>query len=146
MPKQILQRTYEFLSNFPGCNIKAPQSDASMVFVVGAGWYFPRAATALVAAGAKVVAYEMDENKIGRGQMGNTVTDEIFKFADAHNESALMPEFTDAQLARLPPVLKEIQEDADYRRLMEKRGPIKAIWNDASSNPREKAKCCLHRW
>jgi hypothetical protein len=79
MPKQILQPTYEFPSSFPRCNIKKPQSDASTVFVVGAGWYFPRAVTALVPAGAKVVAYEMDENKVGRGQMGNTVTDDVFK-------------------------------------------------------------------
>lgn len=67
--------------------------------------------------------------------MGNTVTDEIFQFADAHRESGLMPKFTEAQLARLPPVLKEIQEDAGYQRLIEKRDTIEAIRDDASIRP-----------
>lgn len=134
MPKQILQPTYEFPSNFPGRNIKAPQSDASTVFIVGTGWYFPRAVTALVAAGAKVVAYEMDEKKVGRGQIGNTFTDEIFNFVDVH-ESALMPKFTEAQLTRLPSVLKEIQQEAGYQQLMKKHGSIEAIKNDADITP-----------
>jgi hypothetical protein len=46
-----------------------------------------------------------------------------------------MPKFTEAQLARLPYVLKKIQEDAGYRRLMQKRGLIEDIKNDAGVAP-----------
>lgn len=134
MPKRILPRIRELPRDFPGCKIKAPPNDASTVFAVGAGWYFPAAATALVAAGAKIVAYEMDEKKLARGQMGNIVTDEIFEFAAAHKESALMPKFTENQLARLPSVLKEIQNDHGYQRLRKKHESIAAIWSDASLN------------
>ncbi|KAI7976462.1 hypothetical protein EIK77_003277 [Talaromyces pinophilus] len=47
-----------------------------------------------------------------------------------------MPKFTEAQLARLPYVLKKIQEDAGYRRLMQKCGLIEDIKNDAGIAPR----------
>jgi hypothetical protein len=49
--------------------------DLRTIYVVGAEWNFPAAVTALVAIGAKVVAYEMTPKKIAKGPLGLTMKD-----------------------------------------------------------------------
>lgn len=56
--------------DFPGCDITKNNSRAVTIHVVGAGWNLPLHATAIAAAGANMIAYDMNKDKIGRGQMG----------------------------------------------------------------------------
>ena len=133
--------------DFPGRAVRTAQSDSlpgrrsrlgkdkkndPHVVVVGAGWYFPIAATALAASGATQVAYEQNPQKIGKGQIGLTGKDDYFHLGQ-HREAQLMPDFTEAQLNRLPAVIKAIAEMPSYRALMEKRKIADAIANDTGS-------------
>lgn len=65
--------------------------DLRIIYVVGAGWNFPAAVTALVATGAKVVAYEMAPKKIPL-----------------------------QQLAAFPNVIRTIVNDDRYKKLLSK--------------------------
>jgi hypothetical protein len=116
----------KFNEDFPGQVVKT--NKRLEVSVVGAGWLFPRCATALIAAGAaRIVAYEMNMEKLGMGQMGLTSTGLDFDYYRADTEAQLMPEFTAAQLDKLPSGLRDIAEDPSYRALMEKRARIRSM-------------------
>lgn len=109
-----------------------PKQNDPDVAVVGAGWYFPRAATALAASGATQVAYEKNPHKIGKGQIGLTGKDDYFSIG-RHREAQLMPDFTEAQLNRLPPVIRAIAEMPSYRALSEKRKIADAIADETGT-------------
>lgn len=112
--------------SFPGCNIRDEKCQPLQVYVVGAGWEFPLYATALVAAGATVVAYEMNKEKIGRGQVGTTNIDGDLTIRDI-NIAHLMPTFTLHQLERLPEVITKITENEGYKNLKKKLDIARSI-------------------
>lgn len=121
MPKRTIEAPKRILDpEFPRCKIEDPGDDAPEVFVVGAGWDFPSLATALVAAGVKVVAYETNEQKLGLGQIGLTRAHDIFDLGNVYRVAKLIPDFTQAQLERLPSVIGKIAGNEDYQRLMRK--------------------------
>ncbi|MBN9474524.1 MAG: hypothetical protein ABS43_18335 [Bordetella sp. SCN 67-23] len=97
------------------------------VMIVGAGWYFLQTAIALAAAGASMVAYEMNLNKIGKGQIGLTGQDDYFALGE-HREAQLMPDFTSEQLDRLPPVIRALAQMPSYQALARKREIADAIF------------------
>jgi hypothetical protein len=106
-----------------------PGKDADVV-VIGAGWNFPKPATAFAAAGATQVAYEMRPEKTAKGQIGLTGKDDYF-YLGQHREAQLMPDFTPDQLNRLPPVIRAIAELPSYQALTEKRKIADAIASGA---------------
>ncbi|KAL3703720.1 hypothetical protein TMatcc_009409 [Talaromyces marneffei ATCC 18224] len=90
-----------FYKNFPGRTIT--RDVESEIIVVGAGWEFPFYATVFVAAGAtKIIAYEMNPEKFGVGQIGGTMKDDILSFYCGCGLAYLMPDFTPEHLERLP--------------------------------------------
>ena len=106
LPKRdhILNKPFD--KNFPGKVIK--RDVESDIIVVGAGWEFPFYATAFVAAGARIIAYEMTPEKLGAGQVGNTMKEDILSFHRACTMAHLMPDFTQEQLERLPSEIQGI--------------------------------------
>jgi hypothetical protein len=121
LPKREAIEIKRLDEDFPGCKIGEPKSEDSTVIVIGAGWEFPAAATALVAAGARVVAYELSPEKMGLGQIGLTRENEHIEYGNIWNGTGFLPAFTPAQLKRLPSVITTITKDDTYKALMRKR-------------------------
>ncbi|KAI7970982.1 hypothetical protein EIK77_005250 [Talaromyces pinophilus] len=84
--------------NFPWKTIT--MDDKSEITVVGAGWEFTLHATAFIAAGARITAYEMAHEKFGAGQIGLNMKDELLDFHQACRLAHLMPDFTLEHLER----------------------------------------------
>lgn len=105
----------------------------SEIIVVGAGWEFLLYATAFIAAGAKITAYDKSPEKLGSGQIGRTMKDDILNFtgcALAH----LMPDFTSELLKRLPSEVQGIMDIPSHRELRVKRRSIESKGPQAYEN------------
>ncbi|KAF3399586.1 hypothetical protein DPV78_006393 [Talaromyces pinophilus] len=124
LPKRAHTLYAPFDENFPGRTIT--RDAESEIIVVGAGWEFPLHATAFVAAGAKVIAYEMTREKFGAGQVGRTMKDDILGFYPAWRLPHLMPDFCPQHLERLPSEIRNIMNLPGYRALSEKRRSIRS--------------------
>ncbi|QGA17631.1 hypothetical protein EYB26_005306 [Talaromyces marneffei] len=103
----------------------------SEIIVVGAGWEFTLHATAFIAAGARITAYEMAPEKFGAGQIGLNMKDEILGFHNACRLAHLMPDFTPEHLERLPSEVKDIMNLPCHQALSKKRRSIKSKGNQA---------------
>ncbi|OKL59561.1 hypothetical protein UA08_05010 [Talaromyces atroroseus] len=101
--------------------------DKSEITVVGAGWEFTLHATAFIAAGARITAYEMAHDKFGAGQIGLNMKDEILDFHQACRLAHLMPDFTLEHLERLPSEVKDIMNLPCHQTLSKKRRSIKSM-------------------
>jgi hypothetical protein len=119
LPKRDNILDAPFDENFPGRTIT--RDTESEIIVVGAGWEFPFHAIAFVAAGAKVIAYEMTREKFGAGQIGRTMKDDILDFHHARTLAHLMPDFTPEHLERLPSEIQGIINLPCYQALQKKR-------------------------
>lgn len=93
----------------------------SDLIVVGAGWELAFRAAGFVAAGARIIAYEMNPAKFGRGQIGRTLEDDVFSYGNATDLSHLMPDFTPEQIERLPNEFRDIINLPCYQQLKKKR-------------------------
>lgn len=91
---------------------------------MGAGWEFPFHATAFVAAGARITAYEMTPEKFCAGQIGINMNDDILSFHQARILAHLMPNFTPDHLGRLRSEIQDIMNLPSYQALSEKRQSI----------------------
>jgi hypothetical protein len=107
---------------------------------VGAGWNLASQATAIAAAGAKMIAYDLNKDKIGRGQVGSTRLDEDIELAEIHTVCELMPRFTSKQLQRLPSIITEITEDTDYEDFMNKFDRAVQFSKEWKGDPEDKQK------
>ncbi|KUL79369.1 hypothetical protein ZTR_11152, partial [Talaromyces verruculosus] len=128
-PKRAHTLYAPFDVNFPGETITMDKK--SEIIVVGAGWEFPLHATAFVAAGARITAYEMAHEKFGAGQIGLNMKDEILDFHKACRLAHLMPDFTLEQLERLPSEVKDIMNLPCHQALSKKRRSIKSMGKQA---------------
>lgn len=131
MPMRDTKIITQLEEDFPGTTIT---SNTLEVLVVGAGWNFVSSVLALVAAGAKVVAYEKNMENIARGDARSLKLDPYFNFFGACYHPLLMPEFSPEQLERLPDVITKIAGDSCYRALMTKRNNILSMGKEQYKN------------
>lgn len=122
LPKRHNILNAPFDEEFPGRTIT--RDVESEIIVVGAGWNFPFYATAFIAAGARITAYEMTPEKFGAGQIGINMKDDILSFHQACVLAHLMPDFTPDHLGRLPNEIQDIMNLQCYQTLSEKRRSI----------------------
>lgn len=114
MPKRVLE-TVSSLGKFPKWNEKGPD-----IYVVGAGFFFPCVATALTAARARVIAHEMNPEKLGKGRRGSIQGTHCLSIGDAASIPKLIPDLTPEQLEQLPSFVSIIANDSKYQSLMRK--------------------------
>jgi hypothetical protein len=119
LPKRdnILNKPFD--KNFPGKVIT--RDVESVIIFVGAGWEFVFYAIAFAAAGARIIAYEMTPEKLGAGQVGNTMKEDILSFHRACTLAHLMPDFTPEHLERLPREIQGIMNLPRHQALRRKR-------------------------
>lgn len=122
LPKRLNILDAPFDENFPGRTIT--RDVKSEIIVVGAGWEFPFHATAFVAAGARITAYEMTTEKLGAGQIGINMKNNILGFHRARTLAHLMPDFTPEHLGKLPDEIRDIMNLPCYQALSKKRRSI----------------------
>lgn len=134
-----------FDKDFPGRTIT--RDVESEMIAVGAGWEFPFYATAFVAAGAtKIIAYEMNPEKFGVGQIGGTMKDDILSFHRGCGLAHLMPDFTPEHLERLPSEIQAIMNLPRYQELGKKRQTIISKGLQAYKDLPGAEKCRKRRW
>ncbi|KAJ5689345.1 hypothetical protein N7462_003737 [Penicillium macrosclerotiorum] len=116
-----MTRVTQLEANFPDCEkIEQGKGPRSEVLVIGAGWNFLSFMTAIVAAGATVIAYERDRNRAGRGPTGSTRINEPFELGQLSQAVQLLPNLTEKQLTKLPPVITKIKNHERYQDLLKK--------------------------
>lgn len=131
MPMRDTKIITQLEEDFPVTTIT---SNTLEIFVIGAGWNFVSIVLGLVAAGAKVVAYEKNMENIARGEATSLKLDPYFNFFGACYQPLLMPEFSLEQLKRLPDVITKIAGDSCYRALMTKRNNILSMGKERYKN------------
>lgn len=131
MPMRDTEIITQLEEDFPGTTIT---SNTLEIFVVGAGWNFVSSVLGLVAAGAKVVAYEKNMENIARGEATSLKLDPYFDFFGACYQPLMMPEFSPEQLERLPDIITKIAGDSCYRALMTKRNNILSMGKEQYKN------------
>jgi hypothetical protein len=112
-------RGSETFSRLDGVQINPDKT--TDIIVVGAGFWFAHCAVALIAAGGRVTAYEMDPYKKGKGRRGLMGANKYLPFGEAISLPQLFPDLTPDLLEKLPPFISTIANSPGYQNLMAKR-------------------------